>query len=345
MSMNILDLSQSELEENLCSLDEPKYRATQLFNWIYKKNITCFDQMSNVPDQLKTKLNTNYTIKLPSIYKIKHSKQDNSYKFLLKTIDDNLIEAILMLEKKRATLCLSCMIGCPLKCKFCASGSELNFKRNLNASEIIGQFIQIQNYAVENKLAAKITNIVFMGIGEPLLNLKNVEKTVKVLIDKNGFGLSKNRITLSTVGINNNLAKFINKYGIKLAVSLHFPTEAQRSEFMPINKTFSLKNLLEELKQIKLNKRDNITIEYIMIKDINDDLKDAKKLISILSGLKVKINLIPYNPIASFPEHPSEEKQINIFVNYLKSKSFFVSVRRSKGLESSGACGQFALKE
>lgn len=344
-NINILNLSIKELENSLTSIGEQKFRASQIFNWIYKKNILDLDLMSNLTEELRSKLKLNYNLILPQIYKTNISKQDNSYKFLLQTQDNNLIESILMLEKDRVTLCVSCMIGCPLKCKFCASGNELKFKRNLNTAEIIGQFIEIQNFIVKNNLAKKITNIVFMGMGEPLLNLENIEKAIELLTNEQAFALSKSRITISTAGIINGLSNFINKWGVKLAVSLHFPTQEQRSEFMPISKTNLLKNLITELKKIKLNKRDYITIEYLMLKDINDSLDHAKKLVNLLSTLKIKINLIPYNPIESFKQEPSSEKQINIFANYLKSKNIFVSVRRSRGQESQGACGQFALKE
>ncbi len=183
-----------------------------------------------------------------------------------------------------------------------------------------------------------------MGMGEPLLNLENVEKSIQILTSMDGFGLSKSRITVSTAGVTKNLSNFINKYGVKLAVSVHFPTEEQRLEFMPINKLYSLSSLITELKKIKLNKRDFITIEYLMINDINDSLQHAIKLHKLVSDLKVKINLIPFNPIKTFSGKPSEDNKIEKFANYLKSKNIFTTIRKSRGKDTQGACGQFSLK-
>lgn len=344
MNINILDLSLPEFEDIIVNIGEKKFRAKQIFDWIYKKNNLNLDSMSNIPSSLIEKLKPDFSIETLSIHKINHSKLDNSYKFLLKTKDNNLIEAILMLTNNRVTLCVSSMIGCPLKCKFCASGSELKFKRNLKTSEIMGQFITIQNFIQKNNIADKITNIVFMGMGEPLLNIVNIDKTLLLLTDDNSFGLSKRKISISTAGVTKGLSELINKYGVNLAVSVHFPSDKQRSKFMPINDKISLPQLIKELKKIKLGKRDYITIEYLMIDKINDTLVHAEMLQKLFSSLKIKINLIPYNPIKTFPENPSEEKQIDIFANYLRSKSIFVTVRRSKGSETQGACGQFVLK-
>ena len=342
--INILDLSIKELELHIEQFGEKKFRAKQLLNWIYKKNVFNFDLMTNMSEEFKNKLKSGYSLDIPKISKYQQSTLDRSYKFLLETKDQNFIESILILESGRSTLCVSCMIGCPLKCKFCATGSELQFKKNLKTSEILGQFIVIQDFIKEHNLSEKITNIVFMGMGEPLLNLENVEKAIQILTSMDGFGLSKSRITVSTAGVTKNLANFINKYGVKLAVSIHFPTEEQRSEFMPVNKLYSLSQLISELKKINLNKRDFITIEYLMIKDLNDSLMHAKSLLKSISNLKVKINLIPFNPIKTFTANPSSNDTIEKFANFLKAKNIFVTIRKSRGKDTQGACGQFALK-
>lgn len=301
--------------------------------------------MSNFSDEFKKKLEQNFVIQIPQVHEVAHSQEDNSYKFLLKTHDDKLIESILMPIENRLTICVSCMIGCPLKCKFCATGSELKFIRKLEVSEIIGQVLATQKYIQDNNILKKqkITNIVFMGMGEPLLNKENISKSIELLLDNNSFGISRNKITLSTAGITDGLSELINKYRIKLAVSLHFPTDEQRNQFMPVNQKYPLQKLITELKKINLSKKDYITIEYLMLDKINDSLEHAKQLIKLLSNLKVKINLIPYNPTKTFNAQPSTEEQINLFAKYINSKDIMITVRRSRGKKIQGACGQFAL--
>ena len=352
--INILNLTISDLQEIFKKLKLEKYRAKQIFEWIYKKSIFDFDQMINLPAKLRTQLKENFTISVPEITNMSESKEDNSYKFLLETNDKQQIESILMVTDKRTTVCVSCMIGCPLKCKFCATGMELKFARNLKTSEIIGQILAIKQFAQEKKISEetfnvteKITNVVFMGMGEPLLNYENVDKTLEILIDENSFGLNKKRIALSTAGIIKNLSKLINKHGIKLAISLHFPTNKLRDEYMPINQKFKIEELLAELQKINIGKRDSITIEYIMMRNINDSLKHADQLIKILKPLisKVKINLIPYNPTKFLNVEASTEEQINVFAKFLVGKGIMTTVRRSKGKKVHGACGQFALKK
>jgi 23S rRNA (adenine2503-C2)-methyltransferase len=344
MKINILNLSIKELETETLALGQQKFRAKQVFNWIYKKNVFNFEDMSNLPKNFLIKLNEKFSIHLPQIQDIKYSNSDNSYKFLLKTYDDNLIESIAIQKDKRMTLCVSCMIGCPLGCKFCATGTQIKFKRNLDTAEILGQYIIVLNYLLDKKITKSITNIVYMGMGEPFLNIKDVGKSINIFTDKQAFEVSKNKITISTAGITKGLSEFINEYNINLAVSIHFPTNDQRSEFMPINKKIPLENLITELKKINLEKRKFITIEYLMIDKINDTLFHAQELNKLLKNLKVKVNLIPYNPTTIFKANNSTEDQINKFAKYLNSKSIFVSVRRSKGKDVLGGCGQFALK-
>jgi len=345
MNKNLINLNLQELENVLLSLDEKKFRAKQLFEWFYKKGIIDINSISSLSTELKNKILRNFKIKIPQIFQVAESKSDGSHKFLLKTYDKKLIESILMIKENKATICISCMIGCPLKCKFCATGSDLNFTRKLDHSEIIGQIIAIKNYAIKNNITKNITNIVFMGMGEPLLNIENVSKAIETLLSPHGFAMSKSRITVSTAGIVDGLSNFINKYKVKLAISLHFPTDELRSKFMSINKKYPLNALISEARKINLLKREFITIEYLMLDEINDTLDHAKQLVKLLSSLKTKINLIPYNPIKSFSAKSSTQKQIDLFAKYLRSKSVMVTVRKSMGTDISGGCGQFALKE
>jgi 23S rRNA (adenine2503-C2)-methyltransferase len=300
--------------------------------------------MTNIPESLRQTLDENYSFLLLNIINISHSIRDNSYKFLLETEDKKIIESICIIQKNRATLCLSCMIGCPLKCVFCATGSLVKFVRKLTSAEIIGQYCTILNYIKQNNIFNKITNIVFMGMGEPFLNIPEIEKSLDVFLDTSCLSFSRSRITISTAGVKAPIAEIINKYRVKLAVSIHFPTDELRAKYMPVAKSLSLKDLIIELKKIKLSYRDSIMIEYIMINNINDQIAHANQLVKLVSDLKVKINLIPYNPTENFPEKPSTEENINTFAQYLKNKSLMVTVRRSAGTDISGGCGQFVLK-
>ncbi|KKQ32870.1 MAG: putative dual-specificity RNA methyltransferase RlmN [candidate division TM6 bacterium GW2011_GWF2_37_49] len=345
MKKHILDLSLSEFTKEIELLGLPKFRAAQIWDWVYNKHVFSFAKMTSLPQVMLPILEQTFSIFIPEIEAVSESKTDKSFKFLLKAEDGKLFEAILMIASaERATVCVSCMVGCPLKCKFCATGSEVTFARKLSAAEILSQIFIAQKYALDNKLASKITNIVFMGMGEPFLNIPGVERAIAMLLSPDGFAMSKSRITISTAGVDANFANVINKLGVKLAVSLHFPNDALRSQFMPVNKSFPLAQLVAELKKIKLSKRETITIEYIMIDGVNDQVEHAKQLINLVGSLKVKFNLIPYNPTKMLNAKPSSDDQINKFAAFLNSKSFMVTVRRSKGIDVDGGCGQFALK-
>lgn len=346
MKQNLLNLSFKELQNSLEKLGEKKFRANQVFDWLYKKNVLDLNKFTNFSQELKNKIIENFEIKFPEISNVAKSGKDNSYKFLLKAHDNNFIESILMLSGDRVTLCVSCMIGCPLKCKFCATGSQVKYVRNLESSEILGQILVIKDYIIKNKISPKISNIVFMGMGEPLLNISNISKTIEILLDPNAFGISRSKITLSTAGVAPGLSELINKFRIKLALSLHFATDEQRSQFMPINQKYNLKDIMTEVKKINLGARDFITIEYIMLKNINDRIQDAQNLVNLLRNLKVKINLIPYNKIEYLKNiEPSDEDSINKFAKFIILKNIMVTVRRSFGQDISGACGQFLFQK
>ncbi|MBU1007761.1 23S rRNA (adenine(2503)-C(2))-methyltransferase RlmN [Candidatus Dependentiae bacterium] len=345
---NLFDFTYPELEKTLEEINLPRFRAKQLFDWLYKKLVFDFDLMSNFSSEQKRIFAKKFRLYIPTIEHVAHSSSDSSYKFLLKTDDGKQIESVLIKEKtssrERSTICVSCMVGCPLGCKFCATGSEIGFVRKLSCAEIVGQVLAILKHAQENNYSQKITNIVFMGMGEPFLNIEQVQKSIALFTSTNGISLSPSKIAVSTAGIGPGIAQFINETGIRLAVSLHFPTNELRSEYMPINKQFPLDKLFAELKKINLKKRDHILIEYLMLDGINDTLTHVKQLQKLVHGLKVKINLIPYNPIKKFRAKTSSPKSIENFVAYLKGKGIFTSVRHSKGIEVEGGCGQLALK-
>lgn len=342
---NILDLSYAEFEHVCKTLGHPAFRAQQLCDWLYKKFVFDFDAMSNLSQTFKDCLEHDFFMYMPQITHVDHSKADNSYKFLLKTSDNKLIEAILMPEKGRHTICVSCMIGCPLRCRFCATGSQIGFIRRLTTAEIVGQVLAILQYAKGHIQINRMPNIVFMGMGEPLLNMKAVETAIDLFVHPKCLSLSPSKISVSTAGVNTGIAAFIERTKVRLAVSLHFTNNRLRSTYMPANDYFSLDELITELKKVQLKKRDYILIEYIMLGGINDSVAHAKQLLSLVGNLKVKINLIPYNPTETFPAKKSTEAVIFAFMDYLNKKGVFTSVRRSKGIDVDGGCGQFALKK
>jgi 23S rRNA (adenine2503-C2)-methyltransferase len=339
---NLLNMTLSELESEVFAIKQPTFRAKQICNWLYKKKIYNIDLMFNLALSLRRELKKSFNISLPLISKITKSESDHSYKFLLKTHDQRYIETVLMSDGTRATVCVSCMIGCPLKCKFCASGTGMKYVRKLNLSEIIGQVIIAEQYAIKHNIVPKVTNVVFMGMGEPLLNYDNVGKALEILMSDYGFSIPRTKITVSTVGIPERLAEFFNQHKVRLALSLHFVDDELRQQFMPIAKNISIKDLISTLQKVELGKKDYITIEYLMIKDVNDKKRDAKKLVKLFANLKVKINLVPLNPVKGFDFEASSEDSINDFVKYLWSKKIVTTVRRSKGRDVSGACGQLA---
>lgn len=343
--INLFDLTYAELQQLLKDLKQSPFRAEQLCDWFYKKLVFDPALMSNVSQELKDTIKEKFSVELPQIDHVSHSKADSSYKFLLKTHDGKLVESILMLDNGRASVCVSCMIGCPLACKFCATGSEIGFIRKLTPAEIVGQVLMVLKYAQEHGYADRITNIVFMGMGEPMLNREAVEKAIDNLTNPRCFALSSSKISVSTAGVGPGLAEFIQKTQVRLAVSLHFPTEELRAQYMPISKRFPLRDLIAELYKVKLKPRDYIFIEYLMLRGVNDSLVHAKQLLSLIGNLKVKINLIPYNPTATLPAQASSEYVIDDFAKYLQGKGIFTSVRRSKGIDIDGGCGQFSLKQ
>ncbi|KKR97141.1 MAG: putative dual-specificity RNA methyltransferase RlmN [candidate division TM6 bacterium GW2011_GWE2_41_16] len=335
---NILNLTYQVFCDAVAELGLPKFRATQIFEWIYKKHTFNFAAMTNVSQSDRDVLAQYFEITLPQVDQTQDSA-DGSTKFLLKAQDGRLIESILMRVQDRRTLCVSSMVGCPLKCRFCATGSEIGFIRNLEAAEIIGQVLAAESFTGE-----KVSNIVFMGMGEPLLNREALEVSLDLLLDKKAVGLAPARITISSAGIVPAFSEVINKFGVRPALSLHFPTGAQRSEYMPVNRGYPLAAVLADLKKMHIKPRDHITIEYIMLCCINDTEEHAHELARILRGLHVLINLIPYNPTATFDAQPSTAAQMDLFIKVLIDRGLRVTVRRSAGTDVDGGCGQFALR-
>ena len=327
---------------DLCATKEfPVFRAKQIYRWMYRHHITDISQMNNIPESMRTYLKENYTLTTLNIENIQDSKQEDTKKILFKTLDGKLIESVSMIDDNLHTVCISSQVGCNVDCKFCATGI-MGFKRNLTSGEIIDQVIEITKLRDE-----PITNIVYMGMGEPFLNYEPVMKSADILHDHNGMNLGKNRITISTSGILPKIKQFIKEgRGYKLAISLNAPNNLVRDAIMPINKKWPIEDLISINQAYSTqNKRKKITFEYVIMDGINSSPDDAMELSKILKSAKCKINIIPYNETGGQYKRPSIDT-INTFVDILSSQNndnFQIMVRWSNGLDIDAGCGQLAI--
>ncbi len=315
------------------------FRAKQLFNWLYSHNINYFNDLKNLPKEFINILKLYHFIHPLEHVQSKKSNLELTNKFLFKTNSGALIESVLMNEGNRLTLCLSTQVGCALDCKFCAT-AKMGFKENLNSGEIIDQYLLIRQ-----KVKKPITNIVFMGMGEPFLNYKNVIKAAHILHNPDGINMSTKRITISTAGVIDKIKRFTKeKEKFKLAISLNGTTNEQRSLIMPITLKNSLNDLLIASREYTEASNRWLTFEYVLLKECNDTVDDANRLITLLSDIKrCKLNVIPYNEIDSEFERP-DQNQIQTFMNKLRLARFPVTIRWSKGIDIDAGCGQLAIK-
>ncbi len=325
------------LQTALENLGAKGYRAKQLFQWVYKRGVFDFHTMENLPKALRSALADEFSFVLPEVTEIVHS-QDGSIKFGLLLETGHLVEAVLMPEKGRTTLCVSTQIGCKMACQFCVTG-QIGFVRDLSAAEIVGQLMAIKRYARNRR----ITNIVFMGMGEPLDNLENLLTALEILQDPLGLDFSYRRITVSTVGLLDGL-RSIEPKKAQIAISLNAATEAVRNELMPISRIYPLHDIVAYVRSLKNMGRQRVTFEYVLIKGVNDSPADARALATLLAGVRCKINLIPYNasPRAKF-QTPDEEAVI-AFHNILLKDHFTTLVRESHARDVGGGCGQLGMK-
>ncbi len=331
---DILNYTLCELQDFLEKEGFSRFLAKQIFSWIYQKRAEEFDLMSNISKSTRQYLKKNFCFsKLKLLKKVK--SDDATTKFLFKLQDNSVIETVLIPEKIRNTLCVSTQVGCKFKCIFCLSGKD-GFKRNLTLSEIVNQYLAI----CDSILPRKITNIVFMGIGEPLDNFTNTIKAIEMLINPEVLNFAKKRISISTCGLIPAIKKLARlNLGVNLAISLHSANNAIRSRLMPINKKYPLSDLMRTIRQfVKLTKYP-VTFEYVLVKDINTKKEDAEKLAKLLKSLKAKVNLIPYNG-QSLKFGPLSQGVMNDFQCELKQKGIFFTLRKSKGEDIKAACGQ-----
>lgn len=336
---NIYEVSFPELKDTLTELGALGFRSKQVWHWIWQKGCIDFDEMSNIGKPLRRELSKHFNLNRPHIYSIQTSK-DTTVKFLLELENKNLIETVLIPERDHYTLCISSQIGCPLGCTFCSTG-KMGFLRNLSSGEILTQILTAREYLEEKNSDYPLRNIVFMGMGEPLLNWGQVKQALEVIRDPAGLDFSYRRVTLSTVGIPDRLQEFAETGLGSLAVSLHAPDQELRARLMPqAAKMFPLDQLISALQKIPMRRRQRITIEYILIKGLNDSLHHAKKLNKILSSLACKINLISYNPDAELPYQAPSMQDVLKFERFLWNKNRAVFLRKSKGQDIKAACGQ-----
>lgn len=331
-----LDLSLPEWEMWCQEKGFPLFTAKQIFDWIFSKCILDPLLFSNLSEDKKKALLEEFEW-APMTIDSHLKSSDLSEKILLKTRDGLLTEMVIMPYDNRKTVCLSCQVGCKMGCTFCQTG-KMGFKRHLSSGEILFQL------ALANQLAGKITNVVFMGMGEPLDNYQEVVKACSTMIDPKGFNLSKNRVTVSTSGLIPEIARLGKDLPVRLAISLHSADEEKRSQMMPVNRKYPLSELKKVLLEYPAPSRLGITFEYVLIEGVNDSIADAKKLVKFLHGLKAKVNLIPINHFPGIEMKPSDAEKIRAFQSYLTMRSIPAPVRYSKGVDISGGCGQLAAK-
>ena len=337
MRPDIRHISEKQLVDFLESVGEKRFRKKQIYEWLWKKNVLTFEEMRNLSMKLIEKLKEQFTF-LKTEIESEVISSDGTSKFIFRLHDGHAIEGVLIPTQSRVTACISSQVGCPLKCAFCATGT-MGFIRNLHFAEILDQYALMNRRALE-LYEIPISNIVFMGMGEPLLNYDNVMQSINLLTSPEGNQLSPSRITLSTVGVVDGIIKMADE-GFKpgLAVSVHIPDNLLRSEIMPINRKFPLPELQSALQYFYQKTGQRITIEYVLLQNINDSVKSAERLCAFCRPFPVKINLIEFNETKSRFSKSPRENMIR-FKEYLESKNLIVNVRQSRGKDIAAACGQ-----
>ena len=339
---NIVGLSREELNERFLNLGLKKFRSGQVWHWLYHKGVTSFEEMTTLSKTVREQLRQKFAIKRPMIIE-KQTSMDGTIKWLLQFEDGTKAETVFIPEEDRGTLCISSQVGCTLNCSFCHTGTQ-RLVRNLTPSELVGQILTAfdELSAWPSAQAGRpVTNIVLMGMGEPLYNLDNVITALKIVMDNEGISISKRRITLSTSGIVPEIYKCGVETDVNLAISLHAVTDDVRNILVPINKKYPIKDLLRACREYPgVSNSRRITFEYVMLKGINDSISDAKALIKLMEGIPAKINLIPFNPWPGSPYERSEKSQIEQFAKIILKAGYPSPVRTPRGDDILAACGQ-----
>ncbi len=338
---NLLGLNRKALVDFFVGLGEKSFRAQQVLQWIHFQGVQDFNAMSNLSKSLREKLCASAEVRAPEVA-YENTCADGTHKWVLRLSDGNCIEAVFIPEKTRGTLCVSSQVGCTLNCDFCSTGKQ-GFSRNLTSAEIIGQvWTAVRGLSQKNGLHDHaVTNVVMMGMGEPLLNFDNVVSSMDIMLDDFGYGLSKRRVTLSTAGIIPAMVELRKVSDVALAVSLHAPNDELRNILVPLNKKYPLKELIATCKDFfKDDKRRYVTMEYVMLKDVNDTLDHAKQLIKLLNGVRAKVNLIPFNPFPNTQYVRSDAETIDRFRAALMRADINCMTRKTRGDSIDAACGQ-----
>ena len=343
MKQNLLDLTYEDLKFFLNSkigIEEKKLnmRAQQIFTAVYQKGLSDFNQLTTIPVELRKVLDKNISFNDSKITET-HESTDGTLKFLVELLDGNKVECVYIPEKTRGTICVSSQVGCSLTCTFCRSGTQ-KLVKNLSASEIVSQIILVKNKLKDWGDQKIVSNIVFMGQGEPLINMKNLKTAIQILKDKKGLNYGNKKITVSTSGIANKIVEAADEIGTYLALSLHAPTDKLREKIMPINKKFKIKDLIKQLKYYTSVVKEPIFLEYVMLKGVNDTEDCAKQLVRLMAQFPSKVNLIEFNSWPGVKFQPTERKDIEKFSKFIQDKGYMSFIRRSRGDDVLAACGQ-----
>ena len=339
-TIDLAELERAEIEQALDDLGVPRFHGRQIFHWIWARGVTDFAGMTNLAQPLRRTLAERFTISSPTL-SAKQISSDGTTKFLFQLRDGRQIESVYIPDTPAQTFCISTQVGCAMGCAFCLTG-KMGLIRNLSAGEIAGQ---VRVLAHETGLAAKAFNIVLMGMGEPLHNYDATMKALRIIGDEQGLAVPPKRVTLSTVGVLPGLEKLAAEdYMPNLAISLHATTEEQRSRLVPINRKYTLEDLIETCQRFPVAKRRRITFEYVMLAGVNDTPEDARRLVRLLSGIKAKVNLLPLNEAPGIPFGRPSDDRVNAFAKALADRGLVVSVRRSRGRDIRAACGQLIVE-
>ena len=340
--MNIKEYTLEELQDFLKENGEKPFRAKQIYEWLWKKNVSNFDDMSNLSKSLRELLKKHFEAKTIEVVETQDSS-DGTTKVAFKMQDGLLVEGVLIPSEKRATACISCQAGCTLGCKFCATGT-LGFKRDLTASEIYEQIFYIKKLSEERGL--NFSNIVYMGMGEPLLNYDNVLESIAMVTGKNGLEMSPRRITVSTAGLPDMIRRLADdEVRFNLAISLHSAVNEVRDTLMPINKKYNLAELSDAIRYFVDKTDTRPTFEYLLLNDVNDSMSDARALADYCRAFPIKINIIEYNPTENDQFQKASKERLDGFVKVLEGRNMIVHVRHSRGKDIDAACGQLANKK
>jgi 23S rRNA (adenine2503-C2)-methyltransferase len=343
--VNLLGMNREAMEAWFVTLGEKPFRASQIMKWLHQQYVADFSLMSNISKSLQQKLVDDACIQAPDV-EVDQLSADGTRKWLLRLKDGNAVETVFIPEDDRGTLCISSQVGCALDCSFCSTARQ-GFSRNLSVAEILGQVWQAARLLkAEGREGRNITNVVLMGMGEPLLNYDNVVNAIDVLLDDFAYGLSKRRVTVSTAGVIPAIDRLGDRLDVQLAISLHAVNNTLRNELVPLNKKYPLEELIPALQRFtdKQAARTRITIEYVMLEGVNDSVKDAQALIKLLKGLSVMVNLIPFNPFPGSGYKTSSPEAVRRFQEKLHQSSITTVIRKTRGEDIDAACGQLVGK-